>query len=120
MATAERLTAMEGEIAQLQALMGAQEANIEEQEKALVDFLQAEFTKTKMGMGGIVEEARKEFGAQRLQMQVLYESTVAELAALKERMDKAEVASQGQGKGRLIQAKQMVPRVLTKQEEWKV
>ena len=53
-------------------------------------------------------------------MQALYESTAVELAALRERMERAEVAGQGQGKGRLIQAKQMVPRVLTKQEEWKV
>ena len=71
-------------------------------------------------MGEIVEEARQEFGAQRIQLQNLYERTAVELAALEERMEKAEAAAQGQGKGRLIQARQMVPRVLTKQEEWKV
>ena len=120
MATAESVAELGREVAKMQALMGAHEASIEDQKKALVDYIQSEFTQTKLVMGGIVEEARREFVSQRSQMQVLYESTAVELAALKERMEKAEVAAQGQGKGRLIQAKQMVPRVLTKQEEWKV
>ena len=102
MSTAERVDAVEREVARIQALMGAQEASIVGQKKALVDYIQSEFTKTKMGMGEIVEEARKEFGAQRIQLQNLYERTAVELAALKERMEKAEAAAQGQGKGRLI------------------
>ena len=120
MASAERVAEVEREVARMLALMGAQQASIEEQKKSLVDYIQLEFTQTKMGMGEIVEEARKEFGAQRIQLQNLYERTAVELAALKERMEKAEAAAQGQRKGRLIEAKQMVPRVLTKQEEWKV
>ena len=117
MATAESVAEVGKEVAKMQALMGAHEASIEDQKKALVDYIQSEFTQPKLGMGGIVEEARREFVSQRSQMQVLYESTAAELAALKERMENAETAAQGQGKGRLIHAKQMVPRVLTKQEE---
>ena len=120
MAAAERIAEVEREVARMQALMGAQEASVEEQKAALVDYIQSEFVKTKLGMGGIIEEARKEFAAQRSQMQVLYESTAVELATVKERMEKAQAAAQGQGTTRLIHAKQMVPRVLTKQEEWKV
>ena len=68
MSTADRLAEVENAMTTLQALMGAQEASIEDQKKALVDYMQSEFAKTKLGMGGIVEEARKEFGTQRRQM----------------------------------------------------
>ena len=102
----------------MQASFGTHEAGIEEQKKMLLGCIQKEFSTTKLGMMEIAEEARKEFHLQRTQLQSLYEATALELAGIKAKCDKFESSvQQTKEQGKLIGAKQMIPRVLDKPED---
>ena len=120
MATEERIAALERHMERMQASFGTHEAGIEEQKKVLLDYIQKEFSTTQLGMMEIAEEARKEFHLQRTQLQSLYEATAFELAGIKAKCDKFESSGQQtKEQSKLIGAKQMIPRVLEKPEDWK-
>ena len=86
---------MERHVERLETSFGTYEAGIEEQKKALLDYMQKEFAATKLGMMEIAEEAKKEFHLQRTQLQSLYEATALELAGIKQKCEKFETATQG-------------------------
>ena len=119
----ERMIALESEVTQVKASMAVQEAVFEKQKKDLIDYVEKEFATSKLAMNEIIEAARAEFGTQRLHLQSLYEGTAQELVAMKERVDRMSSGTGGPGgkeQGKLIEPKQMVPRMLDKQEDWKL
>ena len=108
MVSAEKFSEMERAIEKLQVDLGRYEATIDEQKVALLDYIQQEFATTKLGMVEIAEQASKEFGVQRAQLQSLYEATAQELAGINATLAQAQT---GKDQWRLIDAKQMLPRV---------
>ena len=50
MAAEERLASVERQMERMQASFGTHEASIEEQKKVLLDYIQKEFSTTKLGM----------------------------------------------------------------------
>ena len=70
-------------------------------------------------MQEIVEGAKVEFAAQRMNLQTLYEATVKELEAMKEKLEEVETKGARNGKERFLAAKHMLPRTFDKQEDWK-
>ena len=78
---------------------------------------------SKLAINEVVEGAKTEFAAQRKNLQVLYEATTLELVGIKAKVEKFESSSHGhipKDQGRLVAAKQMLPRVLEKPEDWKI
>ena len=116
---AERFAQLEAEVSQLKVSLGVHEAGLEQQKKHLLDYIEKQFAMTKLAMTEIVEGAKIEFNAQRAQLQGLYETTAHELASIIERIERNEW-SVHKDHGKLIGAKQMLPRVLEKPEDWKV
>ena len=69
----EKIEALETEVTQLKTSLAIHEAGLEQEKVKLSDYMEKEFTNTKLGMTEIVEGARKEFTTQRLHLQSLYE-----------------------------------------------
>ena len=99
--------------------MAAKDKGIDEQNKALIDYIDKELATHKLVMHEIVEGAKVEFAAQRMNLQTLYEATTKELEAVKDRLEEAERKDSHNGKGKFLTAKHMLPRTLEKQDEWK-
>ena len=114
-----RIADVEQEIAQIKIHVQAKDKGIEEQKKALVDYIDKEFATHKLVMQEIVEGAKVEFAAQRMNLQTLYEATTKELEVMKDRVEEVETRGQQNGKERFLSAKHMLPRTLDKQEDWK-
>ena len=112
-----RITDIEQEVTQLKIHMAAKDKGIEEQKKALVDYIDKEFATHKLVMQEIVEGAKVEFAAQRMNLHTLYEATVKELETMKERLEDVERKGTHSGKGKFLTAKHMLPRTLDKQLE---
>ena len=81
-----RVAEVEKEITQLKIHVEAKEKGIEEQKKTLVDYIDKEFATHKLVMQEIVEGAKVEFAAQRMNLQTLYETMVRQLETVKERL----------------------------------
>ena len=111
-----RITDMEQEVAELKIHMAAKDKGIEEQKKALVDYIDKEFATHKLVMQEIVEGAKAEFSAQRINLHTLYEATTKEIVAMKDRLEEVEKRGTQNSKGKKIAAKHMIPRTLDKQE----
>ena len=90
--------------------MEAKDKGLEEQKKVLVDYIDKEFTTHKLVMQEIVEGAKVEFAAQRMNLQTLYEATVKELEAMKEKLEEVETKGARNGKEGFLAAKHMLPR----------
>ena len=118
-ANENRITDMEQEITQLKIHMAAKDKGIEEQKKALVDYIDKEFATHKLVMQQIIEGAKAEFASQRMNLQTLYEATSKELEAMKDRLEEVERKGSQNGKTKFLGAKHMMPRTLDKQEDWK-
>ena len=114
-----RISEVEKELTLLKTALAVHEAGIEKQKEHLLDHINLEFTTSKLAMNEIVESAKVEFAAQRMNLQTLYEATVKELEAMKERLEDVENKGCQQSKGRFLSAKHMLPRTLEKQEDWK-
>ena len=114
----ERCVQLEAEVSQMKVSLSVHEAGLEHQKKNLLDYIEKEFATTKLVMTEIVEGAKIEFNAQRTQLQGLYEATAHELASIKERIEKNEGPGH-KDHGKLVAAKQMIPRVLENPEDWK-
>ena len=69
-------------------------------------------------MHEIVEGAKVEFAAQRMNLQTLYEATTKELEAMKERLEDVETKGHKNGKERFLAANYMLPRLVDKQEDY--
>ena len=85
-----RITEVEQEVTQLKIHMAAKDKGIEDQKKALIDYIDKEFATHKLVMQEIVEGAKAEFSAQRINLQTLYEATTTELVAMKDRLEEVE------------------------------
>ena len=114
-----RLQEIEEEFSQIKIHMAAKDKGIDEQKKALIDYIDKEFATHKLVMHEIVEGAKVEFAAQRMNLQTLYEATTKELEAVKDRLEEAERKDSHKGKGQFLSAKHMIPKTLEKQDEWK-
>ena len=66
-------------------------------------------------MQEIVEGAKVEFAAQRMNLQTLCEATTKELESTKDRLEEVERKGTQSGKGKFLAAKHMIPRTLDKQ-----
>ena len=64
-----RISEVEQEVTQLKIHMEAKDKGIEEQKKALVDYIDKEFATHKLVMQEIVGGAKVEFAAQRMNLQ---------------------------------------------------
>ena len=115
----ERMKVLEEEVTQLKLHMLAKDKGLEEQKKALVDYIDKEFATHKLVMNEIVEGAKTEFTAQRFNLQQLYEVTSNNLEGMKGRLEEVEKKGNHNGKGKFLAAKHMLPRTLDKQEDWK-
>ena len=114
-----RLRELEEEVSHVKIQMQAKDRGLEEQKKAIVDYMDKEFATHKLVMNEIVEGAKTEFTAQRFNLQKLYEVTSNELESMKERLEDMEKKRPIQEKGKFLAAKHMLPKVLDKQDEWK-
>ena len=114
-----RITEVEKEISLLKIHMEAKEKGIEEQKKTLVDYIDKEFATHKLVMQEIVEGAKVEFAAQRMNLQTLYEAMVTQLESVKERLEEVETKGHQHGKEKFLAAKHMLPRTFDNQEDWK-
>ena len=114
-----RLSEIEKEVTQIKIHMEAKDKGLEEQKKVLLDYIDKEFATHKLVMQEIVEGAKVEFAAQRMNLHTLYEATVKELETMKERLEDVERHGTQTGKGKFLTAKHMLPRTLDKQEDWK-
>ena len=85
-----RISEVEQEVTQLKIHMEAKDKGIEEQKKTLVDYIDKQFATHKLVMQEIVEGAKVEFAAQRMNLQTLYEATTKELEAMKDRLEDVE------------------------------
>ena len=110
---------LEDEVSQVKIEMKAKDRGLEEEKKAIVDYMEKEFATHKLVMQEIVEGAKVEFAAQRMNLQTLYEATMKELEAVKYRLEDVETKGQQNGKERFLSAKHMIPRTFDKQEDWK-
>ena len=114
-----RFKEIEEEVTQVKIQMKAKDRGLDEEKKAIVDYMEKEFTTHKLVMQEIVEGAKVEFAAQRMNLQTMYEATTKELEAMKERLEDVETKGYKNGKERFLAAKHMIPRLFDKQEEWK-
>ena len=89
-----RIAHVEQEVTQLKIHVQAKDKGIEEQKKALVDYIDKEFATHKLVMQEIVEGAKVEFAAQRMNLQTLYEATTKELEVMKDRVEEVETRGQ--------------------------
>ena len=117
--TEDRIKQLEEEVITLKMHVAAKDKGLEEEKKAIVDYMEKEFATHKLVMNEIVEGAKTEFTSQRFNLQKLYEVTSNELEGVKERLEQVEKNGYHHGKGKILAAKQMMPRVLDKQEDWK-
>ena len=99
--------------------MNTKDRGLDEEKKAIVDYMEKEFATHKLVMQEIVEGAKVEFAAQRMNLQTLYEATTKELEAMKDRLEDVETKGYQNGKERFLSAKHMLPRLFDKQEDWK-
>ena len=114
-----RLKELEDEVSQVKIQMKDKERGLEDQKKAIVDYMDKEFATHKLVMNEIVEGAKTEFTAQRFNLQKLYEVTSTELEGMKERLEEVESKGHNNARGKFLAAKHMLPRTLEKQEDWK-
>ena len=114
-----RISEVEKELTLLKTALAVHEAGIEKQKEHLLDHVNLEFTTSKLAMNEIIESAKVEFAAQRMNLQTLYEATVKELEAMKEKLEEVETKGARNGKERFLAAKHMLPRTFDKQEDWK-
>ena len=110
---------LEEELTQVKIQMNTKDRGLEEEKKAIVDYMEKEFTTHKLVMQEIVEGAKVEFAAQRMNLQTLYEATTKELETMKDRLEDIETKGRQNGKERFLTAKHMLPRTFDKQEDWK-
>ena len=99
--------------------VAAKDRGLEEEKKAIVDYMEKEFATHKLVINEIVEGAKAEFTSQRFNLQQLYEATTKELETVKDRLEEVERKDNTNGKGKFLTAKHMLPRTLEKQDEWK-
>ena len=79
-----RLKELEDEVSQVKLEMKAKDRGLEEQKKAIVDYMEKEFTTHKLVINEIVEGAKAEFTSQRFNIQQVLEATMKELESMKE------------------------------------
>ena len=115
----EKVKELEEEIIKLKIHVTAKDRGLEEEKKVIVDYMEKEFATHKLVINEIVEGAKVEFTSQRYNLQQLYETTVKELEAMKERLQEVETKGAPNGKERFLAAKHMLPRTFDKQEDWK-
>ena len=99
-----RLKEFEDEVSQVKLEMKAKYRGLEEQKKAIVDYMEKEFTTHKLVINEIVEGAKAEFTSQRFNLQQLYEATTKELEAVKDRPEEVERKDSPNGKGKCLTA----------------
>ena len=109
-----RLKELEDEVSQVKLEMKAKDRGLEEQKKAIVDYMEKEFTTHKLVINEIVEGAKAEFTSQRFNLQQLYEATTNELESMRQRLSDVETRAAPGTKGRFLAAKHMLPRTLDK------
>ena len=85
-----RIAEVEQEVTQIRIHIDAKDKGIEEQKKVLLDYIDKEFATHKLVMQEIVEGAKVEFAAQRMNLHTLYEATVKELETMKDRLEDVE------------------------------
>ena len=111
-----KLKELEDEVTQVKIQMNTKDRGLEEKKKAIVDYMEKEFATHKLVMQEIVEGAKAEFSAQRINLHTLYEATTKEIVAMKDRLEEVEKRGTQNSKGKKIAAKHMIPRTLDKQE----
>ena len=99
--------------------MKAKDRGLEEEKKAIVDYMEKEFATHKLVINEIVEGAKAEFTSQRFNIQQVYEATMKELESMKEKVSQVEGRGASGGRPKFLAAKHMLPRTLDKQEDWK-
>ena len=112
-----RMTEVEKEVTQMKIHIETKDKGLEEQKKVLIDYIDKEFATHKLVMQEIVEGAKVEFAAQRMNLQTLYEATTKELETMKDRLEDIETKGRQNGKERFLTAKHMLPRTFDKQED---
>ena len=105
-----RLKELEDEISQVKLEMKAKDRGLEEQKKAIVDYMEKEFTTHKLVIHEIVEGAKAEFTSQRFNLQQLYEAITKELESMRQKLNDVETRATSGTKGKFIAAKHMLPR----------
>ena len=117
--TEDKVKQLEEEITTLKMHVAAKDRGLEEEKKAIVDYMEKEFATHKLVINEIVEGAKAEFTSQRFNLHHLYESTTTELESIRDRVDAVEIKGTQHGKTKFLAAKHMLPRTLDKQEDWK-
>ena len=115
----EAMQNLEEEVTQLKIHIMTKDKGLEEQKKALMDYIDKEFATHKLVMQEIIEGAKVEFASQRMNLQTLYEATSKELEVMKDLLEEVERKGSQNGKTKFLVAKHMMPRTLDKQEDWK-
>ena len=101
----EAVKNLEEEVTQLKIHILTKDKGLEEQKKALIDYIDKEFATHKWVMQEIIEGAKVEFASQRMNLQTLYEATSKELEAMKDRLEEVERKGSQNGKTKFLVAK---------------
>ena len=94
---------------QIKIQMQSQFKDLDAQKADLLDQLNVEFTKTKMGLTEVVEHAKVEFVKIRSDLQAIYGNAAAGFDEMGKRIDGIEKTKAGQNKGH-IPIKNLIPK----------
>ena len=104
-----RISSLEAEFSTIKIQMKSQFKDLDAQKADLLDQMNVEFIKTKMGLTGVVEHAKVEFVKIRSDLQAIHCNAAAAFDEMGKRIDGIEKIKAAQNKG-CIPKKNLIPK----------